>query len=145
MKRLVEVTLRLHGAFATMFLYSRWHGRASVLVWVALGLPLGFFMVLTGANLPVVLGGELIFGMAAGSAYYASLYYAMVVANASVESGGAHEGLVGGGFAFGPLLGLLGVVLTPYLHGETAGLIATVGPVSVVGLAAALWMVRPVK
>lgn len=123
---LVEI-VRL-SAFVLMFAYTGWHGRLAPALIAAFGLPLGFVMVLTGANLPTVLAGELIFGAAAGVGYYAALYYAMVVTSASVESGGAHESLIGGGFAFGPALGLAGLALAPMLGGPTQGMLAIAAP-----------------
>lgn len=93
-------------AFAGLQVYRGWHDRAAPLIGVLLGLPAGFVLVLSAASLPAVLAGELIFGLAAGLTYYMALYYAMVVKNASVDAGGAHEGLIGMGFAVGPALGL---------------------------------------
>lgn len=88
-----------------------WHGKAGPLWLAALGLPLGFFAVIAGASLGVVLAGEIAFGVLAGVTYYAALYYAIVVKNAAVDAGGAHEGLIGLGLAIGPGLGLLGDLL----------------------------------
>ena len=39
--------------------------------------------------------------------YYAALYYAMSVGRAKVDAGGTHEALIGGGYMFGPLVGLM--------------------------------------
>lgn len=95
-------------AFAVLGVWAGWHGRPGPLVFTTLGLPLGFLMVLFGPNLATVLAGEVLFGAAAGMCYFAALYYALIVKNASVDAGGAHEGLIGLGFALGPLLGLMG-------------------------------------
>jgi len=62
--------------------------------------------VLFARHLPLALVGELLLGLAAGFAYYSALYYALVVKNASVDAGGAHEALIGLGYAHGPLAGL---------------------------------------
>ena len=51
-----------------------------------------------------MVAGELLFGWAVGEVYFAALYYAMVVQNASVEAGGGHERIIGLGFALGFLL-----------------------------------------
>jgi MFS family permease len=96
--------------FVTFVLLDRWvgwHGRAWPLVGAAVLMPVGFYMVVLGGDVATVLGGEVLFGVMAGVSYYAALYYAMVVKNASVDAGGVHEGLIGGGFFVGPLLGLL--------------------------------------
>lgn len=128
--------------FIGMQQWSGWQNQAKWLVFAALGLPVGLCMMLFGNNITTVLLGEFVFGVAGGMAYYAALYYAMVVANASVESGGAHESLVGGGFAVGPALGLLGKRLEGPMGGPIAGMLAGVGPAVAVASIAALWPLR---
>jgi hypothetical protein len=68
-------------------------------------------LILLGNSLPLVILGEIIFGVAAGFSYTAALYYALVADNASVDAGGAHESLIGIGIALGPLSGLAGQLL----------------------------------
>jgi len=97
--------------FAALALLPGWHGRTGPLWLAALGLPLGFLAVIAGPSLGVVLAGEVAFGVLAGVTYYAALYYAIVVKNAAVDAGGAHEGLIGMGLAIGPGVGLLGDIL----------------------------------
>ena len=84
-----------------------------------------------------MLAGEVAFGLAAGLTHYAALYYAMVVKNASVDAGGAHEGLIGLGFTAGPAAGLAGRALVPgsYVLGTLAG----IGPLLAVCTAGAVW------
>lgn len=94
--------------FAALATFPAWHGRVSPLVASALGLPLAFAAILIGSSLPVVLLGEAVFGVLAGTTYYAALYYAIVVKNASVDAGGTHEGLIGLGLVIGPGVGLVG-------------------------------------
>ena len=69
--------------------------------------------------------GELIFGGAAGFAYTAALYYALLAENASVDAGGAHESLIGIGIGLGPLSGLAGQLLVgqrvPFTTGTALG------------------------
>jgi MFS family permease len=89
-----------------------WRGRALPLAITAVLLPLGFLMVLFGTSLGTVLVGEVVFGAASGFAYTAALSYAMVVKNASVDAGGAHEGLIGLGLGLGPLAGIIGYGLS---------------------------------
>ena len=74
-------------------------------------LPAGFLLILLGNSLPLVILGEVVFGTAAGFSYTAALYYALVSENASVDAGGAHEGLIGIGIGLGPLSGLAGQLL----------------------------------
>ncbi len=118
-------------AFAILWRWEGWHGRRDILAIAFVALPISFAVVLSGANLPVVLAGELLFGLAAGVLYHASLYYAMVAMNASVAAGGGHEGLVGAGFAIGPACGLLGVALAPAFGGNLPGILAGIAPLLV--------------
>lgn len=124
----------------TFFVFERWsgwHGRAVPLVLSMLALPAGFVMALFGPSVRVVLAGEILFGVATGMSYYAALYYAMVVKNASVDAGGAHEGLIGAGFTLGPVAGLVGLALAGPLGGPVAGLLAGAMPIALVCLVAA--------
>lgn len=120
------------GAFLTLGLYRGWHNRGGPLAFVIVALPTGFFVALFGTNLATVLAGELLFGVSLGITYYAALYYAMVVANASVEAAGSHEGLIGTGFAIGPVAGLAGDGLAPVVGSRVLGRIVGVAPVIVV-------------
>lgn len=94
--------------FAMLAAFPGWHGRVSPLVACAIGLPLSVSAILLGPSLLVVVLGEVVFGVLAGVTYYAALYYALVVKNASVDAGGTHEGLIGLGLVLGPGVGLVG-------------------------------------
>jgi hypothetical protein len=96
-------------------------------------MPVSFLAILFAPTLPLVLAGEAVFGVCIGFAYTASLYYALVVKNASVDAGGAHEALIGLGFVFGPAAGLAGGMLAEPL-GPDAGLFWAVMPVIVVSV-----------
>lgn len=117
---------------AFILLQSRtgWHGRPSLLVISSFLVPVSCAMVLFGDNLPVVLLGQFIFGATCGVVYYAAIYYAMVTHNASVDAGGFHEALIGGGFALGPAIGLIGVSLQGPLGGQLPGMMAALGPMA---------------
>lgn len=125
-------------AFVILQSWTRWHGRPSLLVLSSFLVPIGCAMVLFGNNLPVVLLGQFIFGSACGVVYYAAIYYAMVTHNASVDAGGFHEALIGGGFALGPAIGLIGVTLQGPLGGQLPGMMAALGPVAAVCFLAGL-------
>ncbi len=127
------------GAFLLLRRYEGWHNRSVPIVLATVAIPAGFFMVLFGGDLATILSGELLFGLSAGMAYYASLYYAMVVANASVEAGGDHETLIGLGFAIGPLCGLAGSALIPVLGSQTLGTLVGIGPMFAACGAVAAW------
>jgi MFS family permease len=97
--------------FGVLGALAGWHGKR-LPMWLTLAaLPSAFVLILLGNSLPLVLLGEVIFGVAAGFAYTAALYYALVSENASVDAGGAHEGLIGIGIGLGPLSGLAGQLL----------------------------------
>jgi predicted MFS family arabinose efflux permease len=98
-------------SFAALGAYAGWQARWSPLVLATLIQPPAFALIAWGTSLEVVLVGELLFGFAAGVSYTTALYYALVVRNAAVDAGGAHEGLIGLGFALGPLCGLAGSFL----------------------------------
>jgi hypothetical protein len=129
--------LRL-SSFALLAGWKGWHGRALPLALAGAILPVSFFMVLFGQNLPVVLLGEALFGAAAGLAYYSALYYAQLSKNASVDAGGAHESLIGLGFALGPLAGLLGHALTGPIGGYVPAMLLSTLPLVLLFLGAAL-------
>ncbi len=133
-------------AFLVLGATAAWHGRPGMIVAAMIVLPGAFFLILFGGSLPAVLAGEVLFGLAGGAIYYGALYYAMVVANASVDAGGAHEGLIGAGFALGPAAGLAGVALAGALGNETGGMLLGIGPlfaVAAVAAAVALGKIHP--
>lgn len=110
--------------FGILGAITSWHGRRAPLWLTLLALPAGFLLIVLGDSLVLVLLGEILFGAAAGFAYTAALYYALVAANASVDAGGAHEGLIGIGIGLGPLSGLAGQLLV----GAPLPLLAERGP-----------------
>ena len=105
-------------SFIGLFAYVGWHGKKTPLFCAIVALPVGFGLALFGSNASIVIGGELLFGTAAGFLYTAALYYAQLVQNASVDAGGAHEALIGVGYALGPSAGLVGTALA---HGAGPG------------------------
>jgi MFS family permease len=133
-------------AFAALRSTDAWHGRRALLYASAAMMPAGFFLIFFAGNLPTVLAGEVLFGLGVGMAYYASLYYGMVVRNAAVDAGGAHEGLIGGGFALGPIVGLAALALAPAVGGERAGILLGIGPMFLLLTGLALRaMHRPIR
>lgn len=109
-------------SFGLLGAFAGWHGKRLPLGLTLAALPAGFLLILLGHSLPLVLLGEAVFGTAAGFAYTAALYYALVAENASVDAGGAHEGLIGIGIGLGPLSGLAGQLLVAPPGGASAGL-----------------------
>ena len=126
-----------------MFVWSGWHGRKLPILLAIAALPVGFALVLLGPGIASVIVGEVLFGAAAGFLYTAALYYAQVVQNASVDAGGAHEALIGLGYALGPGAGLIGTTLAqgagPCSAAYTQGMSIATLPLVVVCSCAALW------
>lgn len=114
--------------FVLLGVWLGWRGRALPLLLVILIMPVSFFMILFGRSLALVLCGEVLYGIAAGYSYTAALYYALVVKNASVDAGGAHEGLIGLGFALGPLVGIIAHGLQGVLGSHLLAMTCSVAP-----------------
>lgn len=92
-----------------MWHWATWHGRWSVQWVAAFSMALGFVGILIAQDIAMLIIGLVIFGGGMGMTYYAALYYAMSVGRAKVGAGGTHEALIGGGYMFGPLVGLITV------------------------------------
>ena len=124
--------------FVGMFFWIGWHNKTSLL-WISLAaMPVGFFMIIFGPNLSTVIAGQVLFGLTAGTIYYSSLYYGMVVANASVHAGGRHEQLIGLGFVIGPMAGLLGSGLSETFSSGVLGMLLGMGPLFLICSAGAI-------
>jgi hypothetical protein len=117
-------------AFVTMWRMGFWHGRWGTLLLGGSAMTGGFALVVAGPNLATIVAGLAVLGAGVGVVYFAALYYAMAVGRAQVDAGGTFEGLIGAGYAAGPLVGLLGSAV--------AGPLGIVGAVwTLVGLAGA--------
>jgi MFS family permease len=125
--------------FAVLQRWSGWHGRGWTLILVLVGLPISFLLIVLGQATAWVLLGEVVFGFLAGLTYYAALYYAIVIRNAAVDAGGAHEGLIGLGFFIGPLTGLFGAQLGAAIAWPGLGVALGYAPLALVCLAGAAW------
>jgi hypothetical protein len=129
--------------FVALFTFSGWHSRKLPIFVAIAALPVGFALVLLGPSLAPVIVGEVLFGAAAGLLYTSALYYAQIVQNASVDAGGAHEALIGLGYALGPGAGLIGTALAqgagPGSAGYTQGMSIATLPLVAVCSCAALW------
>jgi predicted MFS family arabinose efflux permease len=116
-----------------------WHGRRSILALTAIFLPIGFLLALSAGRGGMIALGLVVYGASHGVAYYASLYYAMVISNAAVKSAGTHEGLIGSGFVLGPAAALAGRALGNLWHQAALGVLAGVSPIVLVGAVGGLW------
>jgi hypothetical protein len=115
-------------AFWALGAWLGWRGRAWPIFLAIAVLPFAFLLALFGGSLASVLLGEVVFGACSGLLYTSALYYALVVKNAAVEAGGAHEGLIGLGFALGPLTGLLAQALEPSVGGRVLAVLVSLAP-----------------
>jgi hypothetical protein len=125
--------------FVLMERTQSWHGRRSILALVAILIPTGFLLALSGGGGGLIVIGLLLFGASHGVSYYASLYYAMVTGNAAVKSAGTHEGLVGAGFVLGPTAALVGRELGSLWNQAATGILAGMSPIVVFGALGGLW------
>lgn len=100
-------------AFAVMWRWSGWHYRFRWLLGGYLLLIVGFASILTADGLLWLGLGQVGFGLAVGSLYYASLFYSMDVGEARAEQGGIHEAMMGVGNFVGPGIAALGLLLLP--------------------------------
>lgn len=118
-------------AFVAMWRWPGWHYR---FIWLLVGyilLILGFATVLTADGLFWLAAGQVAFGLAVGSLYYASLFYSMDVGEARAEQGGIHEAMMGAGNFVGPGIGALSLLIAP--HSPHAG-VWSVSGLLVVGM-----------
>jgi len=125
--------------FVIMQRTQAWHGRRSILALVAILIPIGFLLALSGGRGDLIAVGLVLFGASHGVSYYASLYYAMVTGNGAVKSAGTHEGLVGAGFVLGPTAALVGRELGSLWHQASMGILAGVSPIVAFGAVGGLW------
>ncbi len=126
--------------FVIMMRFAGWRDRASIL-WLSLALlPASFLIVLLVPHTATIIAAQIIFGIAAGLVYFAAIYYAMVVKNAAVDAGGAHEGLIGVGYSLGPIAGLIGLSIAGLEWTSSApAMLAGIGPLVVICTLGAAW------
>ncbi len=141
-------------AFLALFLTPAWHNKSGMLTFAAISLPVGLLMTLFAGHIAAVfpgsetiawsvhlflaLTGLFLVSLGSALAYYGALYYAMVVANASVDAGGSHEGLIGSGFALGPALGLITLQMISVTNSPIAAMLICIIPCLALGLFAGL-------
>lgn len=131
------------GAFVVFWQWSGWHYRFRWLLAGFAGLLAGFLAIVLSSWLWLIFAAQLLFGFAAGIAYYASLFYSMDAGDAKGEHGGLHEAAIGMGICGGPLIGALALTLTP--NTPNIGVWA-VGGLLVMGIAGLLWLrLRPAR
>ncbi len=129
--------------FGVLGAWPGWHGRRWPLAGTAVALPIAGLVVIDGSSLGGLIAGAVVFGAAAGTAYFASLWYATTLENAAVDAGGHHEAVIGAGFLVGPVLGTVAARMseaTAFARVGAYGLALL--PVVVGCTATALWRLR---
>lgn len=124
--------------FAALGVFTGWRGKTLPLAAAIVALPLGLFITLFAPSTAGVLLGEAVFGIASGLIYYAALYHAMVLLNASIQAGSAHESLIGLGFALGPAAGLAAAQAGSATGNDAVGLILILVPLALATVVLAL-------
>jgi MFS family permease len=101
-----------------------WHTRPRVLLASVVLMGIAFFGVTLrpsillgfgahGGDLASMILWQIALGVAAGTIYYASLYFGMVLSQGSTEHAGYHEALIGLGSILGPGFGALAAIAWP--------------------------------
>ena len=103
----------------------------------ALDLVTSFALILLVPNLPVLVGAQIVFGLAAGLIYYSSLFYSMDVGERKSEHGGFHEAAIGAGSCAGPAIGAAAMHFFPDVPGNSAW---AVSGMLIIGLAGLTWL-----
>jgi MFS family permease len=68
---------------------------------------------LLAPSLWLLLGAQIVFGLALGLIYYSSLFYSMDVGETKGEHGGLHEAAIGAGNCTGPAIGATALYFFP--------------------------------
>ena len=129
--RRLELSPRLAGYFCSVWLFARaiaflvlwlwpgWHYRFRWMGGAYLAMLACFALMLTGSDLRVLAGAQILFGAAVGLLYYSSLYYSMDVGERKGEHGGIHEAAIGLGNFAGPAVGAATLHFLPqYANGS---------------------------
>jgi hypothetical protein len=108
------------GAFVLLRLWPRWHYRFGFLAGAHIAMIVSFGAMLLSREIWVLIGAEVVFGLALGLIYYSSLFYSMDVSETKGEHGGIHEAAIGAGNATGPAMAAVALMFFPNLPGSGA-------------------------
>ncbi len=125
------------GTFVLLWRWAGWHYRFRWMLAAFLALIAGYTILQLGHSLPLLLAGQVLFGLATGLLYYSSLFYSMDVGETQGEHGGIHEAAIGLGICLGPAVGAGALCLAPTQpHAGAFGVTALllVGLTGLVGL-----------
>ncbi len=101
------------GTFALLWQWGGWHYRFRWMLAAFLALIASYAVLLLNKSLPVLVAAQVIFGLATGLLYYASLFYSMDVGETHGEHGGIHEAAIGLGICLGPAAGAAALWFAP--------------------------------
>jgi predicted MFS family arabinose efflux permease len=125
------------GAFVLLWQWAGWHYRFRWMLAAFIGLLASFIAIVLAPALWMVIAAQLVFGLATGMAYYASLFYSMDAGDAKGEHGGLHEAAIGAGICGGPAIGAAALTLAPTAPHAAAW---AVSGLLAVGLGALVWL-----
>ncbi|MGZ5568976.1 MAG: MFS transporter [Limisphaerales bacterium] len=127
------------GSFVVLRFWPNWHYKFHLLVAAYVAMIAAFAVILLVPNLLVLIGAQVVFGLAHGLIYYSSLFYSMDVGETKGEHSGIHEAVIGAGNGGGPAIAALAIWLWP--QHPSSGAWSVVG-LLLVGLAIIFWL-RP--
>lgn len=125
------------GTFFLLWQWGGWHYRFRWMLAAFIALIGAYVVLLLGKSFGVLLAAQVVFGLATGLLYYASLFYSMDVGETQGEHGGIHEAAIGIGICLGPAVGAGALWLAPNQpHAGAFGVTALllVGLAGLVGL-----------
>jgi MFS family permease len=125
------------GAFVLLWHWAGWHYRFRWMAAGFAGLLASFIAIVLAPALWVVIAAQVLFGLATGLAYYASLFYSMDAGEAKGEHGGLHEAAIGAGICGGPLIGATALTLAPQSPNAGAGAVTAL---LLAGFAGLIWL-----
>ena len=125
------------GAFALLWLWPGWHYRFRWLIGAYAAMVASFALILLVPSLALLMGAQIVFGLAVGLIYSSSLFYSMDVGDRKSEHGGLHEAAIGAGSCAGPAIGAAAMHFFPDASGNSAW---AVSGMLIIGLAGLAWL-----
>jgi MFS family permease len=123
-------------AFILFWRWTGWHYRFGWMLSGFIALIIGFVGILLSSNLWILIGAQVLFGLAVGLMYYSSLFYSMDAGESKGKKGGIHEAAIGMGVFTGPTVGVAAIYLSGQPNAGTYGISALLG----LGLVALVWL-----
>lgn len=125
------------GTFALLWRWNGWHYRFRWMLAAFLALMAAYLVLLLSRSFALLIAAQVVFGLATGLLYNASLFYSMDVGETHGEHGGIHEAAIGLGICLGPAIGAGALWLAPAQpHASAFGVtgLLLVGLTGLVGL-----------